>query len=443
MNALMQYKALFLYILLLSMVLTTFAGTETFQYDANGNLVRDGSKCYQYNGANQLENATNCAGGIVAQYWYDYTGRKIQAYENATTIYYPFPGFESRVNGSRLENTTYIYVNGDLVARKDSNGSMHYYHGDQLGSTSVITDASGNLEEKTKYLPFGGLRSGGTKTKYLFNGKELSATGLYDYLARWYNPLTMHFIMPDDLIQNVYDPQMLNRYSYVRNNPVYTDPSGHCPQCIIGGLALSGAYFGGSIYGVAEYAWNKQTLNVLSNREAQTLSMQRAVESSQIAGMVLLETMPIEIPGPRAVTKNIDEAEGNVKVTTGAKDLSDFSVPKGVSPIEEGNIIEGEYLARNELIPNKKVFGVTTKNGESINVKPDSMTGGVTEIKTGGPKIYYTQQIRGEVALAQQSGKPLNLVVRPGTEFSKSLQREIAQGNVCVKPELNYWRGNR
>ncbi len=132
------------------------------------------------------------------------------------------------MNGSRLENTTYYYANGELVARNDS-GGMHYYHGDQLGSTSLITNSSGGVEEKTKYYPFGGIRSGGTKTKYLYNGKELaSATELYDYGARPYNPATMHFIQPDSLIQDVYNPQSLNRYSYTENNPLsYVDPSGH------------------------------------------------------------------------------------------------------------------------------------------------------------------------------------------------------------------------
>jgi uncharacterized protein RhaS with RHS repeats len=141
---------------------TTLLGVlETYQYDANGNLVQDGTHCYQYNAANRLENVTNCAGTSIARYWYDYTGRKIKSVENGVTTYYPFPGFESRVNGSRLDNTTYIYANGEIVARKDPNGSMHYYHGDQLGSTSLITDASGNVEEKTKYLPYGGLHSAG------------------------------------------------------------------------------------------------------------------------------------------------------------------------------------------------------------------------------------------------------------------------------------------
>ena len=45
------------------------------------------------------------------------------------------------------------------------------------------------------------------------------------------------------------NPQALNRYAYVVNNPLrYTDPSGHCPWCItIGVGAIIGA---GLSYGV-------------------------------------------------------------------------------------------------------------------------------------------------------------------------------------------------
>jgi len=38
----------------------------------------------------------------------------------------------------------------------------------------------------------------------------------------------MHFVQPDTLIPDIYNPQSLNRYSYVSNNPIrYSDPSGH------------------------------------------------------------------------------------------------------------------------------------------------------------------------------------------------------------------------
>ncbi|HHT9139095.1 MAG TPA: RHS repeat-associated core domain-containing protein, partial [Candidatus Wunengus sp. YC60] len=105
---------------------------------------------------------------------------------------------------------------------------MHYYHGDQLGSTSLITNSSGGVEEKTKYYPFGQLRSGGTKTKYLYTGQEyLSSVGFYDYGFRQRKTDPPMFMQPDPVTADVYDPQGLNKYSYVRNNPVrYNDPSG-------------------------------------------------------------------------------------------------------------------------------------------------------------------------------------------------------------------------
>jgi len=52
--------------------------------------------------------------------------------------------------------------------------------------------------------------------------------GLYDYRARWYDPALGRFVQPDTLVPEPGKPQDLNRYTYVRNNPLkYTDPTGH------------------------------------------------------------------------------------------------------------------------------------------------------------------------------------------------------------------------
>jgi hypothetical protein len=46
--------------------------------------------------------------------------------------------------------------------------------------------------------------------------------------ARLYEPYINHWIQPDPIVPNYADPQTLNRYSYVVNNPLrYVDPSGH------------------------------------------------------------------------------------------------------------------------------------------------------------------------------------------------------------------------
>jgi len=63
-----------------------------------------------------------------------------------------------------------------------------------------------------------------------YTDQELDAeTGLYNYNARLYDPGIGMFICADPIVPGGgYDPQMLNRYSYVRNNPlIYVDPSGY------------------------------------------------------------------------------------------------------------------------------------------------------------------------------------------------------------------------
>jgi RHS repeat-associated protein len=122
------------------------------------------------------------------------------------------------------------------VAKKDPSGKMFYYHSDHLGGTNVITDSSGTLVERVKYYPFGEIREGGSE-KYQFTGKEKDKlTDWYYFEARYYNPEFKHFTQADTVEPDIYDPQDLNRYAYVRNNPLklvdpkghdYFDPSGH------------------------------------------------------------------------------------------------------------------------------------------------------------------------------------------------------------------------
>lgn len=60
-------------------------------------------------------------------------------------------------------------------------------------------------------------------------GKERDSESGLDYFgARYYASSMGRFISPDDFGGHLEDPQTLNRYTYVRNNPLrYTDPTGH------------------------------------------------------------------------------------------------------------------------------------------------------------------------------------------------------------------------
>jgi RHS repeat-associated protein len=74
-------------------------------------------------------------------------------------------------------------------------------------------------------------------TPYRYTGqREESGIGLYYYNARWYDASVGRFIQPDTIVPEPSNPQSLNRYAYVLNNPVrYTDPSGLANERGVGG----------------------------------------------------------------------------------------------------------------------------------------------------------------------------------------------------------------
>src|SRR3990167_6514386 len=131
-------------------------------------------------------------------------------------------------NGTIL-NETYIYLQDKLIAKYDTQGEKFFYHPDHLGSTALVTNESGDVVEDLLYLPYGDVLSGDEISRFTYTGQENDVeSGFIDYGARQYNPQFERFLQCDKVKQNVYDPQLLNCYSYVRNNPYkYTDPTGN------------------------------------------------------------------------------------------------------------------------------------------------------------------------------------------------------------------------
>ena len=104
--------------------------------------------------------------------------------------------------------------------------TVYYYLYDHLGGIDAVLDEDGNVLERTDYLPFGGDRLRTTSEvdsdeHYGFTGKELDGeTGLYYYGARYYDPLLGRFTSLDPWSGDLLNPQTLNKYSYVINNPL-------------------------------------------------------------------------------------------------------------------------------------------------------------------------------------------------------------------------------
>jgi RHS repeat-associated protein len=134
------------------------------------------------------------------------------------------------------EVTKYYHtVDGSRLAMRKG-ATLSYFANDHLGSASVVMNSTnGNKVSETRYFPYGNIWtqaiSAAPPTDMLFTGQRRYGpkSGIYHYGARFYSADIGRFLQADTIVPDPANPQDLNRYSYVDNNPVrYTDPTGHC-----------------------------------------------------------------------------------------------------------------------------------------------------------------------------------------------------------------------
>jgi RHS repeat-associated protein len=109
-----------------------------------------------------------------------------------------------------------------------------FYHADHLGSPRLILDKDGNVEAKHHYLPFGdeyeSVPDQTLSTRGFTGHEEDPESGLTYMLARYYSSSLGRFVSPDSrgiTSRALVNPQKLNKYAYVLNNPISNvDPDG-------------------------------------------------------------------------------------------------------------------------------------------------------------------------------------------------------------------------
>lgn len=126
-----------------------------------------------------------------------------------------------------------------------SDGPIYYHHQDWLGTERMRTTYNGTVEGSYQSLPFGdGLSTAGSDNDaYHFAGLDHDPETDTDYAwFRQYGTSQGRWMSPDPY-NGSYDltnPQSLNRYAYVLNNPmVYFDPYGLRPPSSYGSGGVS------------------------------------------------------------------------------------------------------------------------------------------------------------------------------------------------------------
>jgi RHS repeat-associated protein len=224
-----------------------------FLYDAAGNVTNDGLNQYAYDGEGRLCAVHNLTTGSNTAYLYDLEGDRVAKGTSSTF------NCNLATNGFTVTNQYVIGLDGEQLS--ETNGSGHWYHtnvyaggellatygassvyfavNNWLGTKRIITDANGQQTTSFRYLPFGnGLFQGGPidPSEQHYTGKERDGESGNDYFgARYYASSMGRFVSPDWSktpegvpYADLSNPQSLNLYAYVRNNPLSkADRDGH------------------------------------------------------------------------------------------------------------------------------------------------------------------------------------------------------------------------
>jgi RHS repeat-associated protein len=159
-----------------------------------------------------------------------------------------------------------------------------------------------------------------------------SALALYDYRDRYYDPALGRFISADPVVPEPGNPQALNRYAYVYNNPLrYLDDGGHLP---VVPLLVAGAVV---LLKAIDYGWTAWDVYQSGRTLANPLATD---EEKLVAGVNLALAMGLEAAEP----------EDWLPVSLPLDDLGRRALVAGLRErVQQGGLRAGVAFLREQL----------------------------------------------------------------------------------------------
>ena len=227
-------------------------GSQTLNYDFNGNLMSDDVVTYSWDARNRL---VNLNGTNIANFQYDPLGRRVRRTINGVTSDFLYDGLnpvQELATGTTVNFLTGLGID-TFFSRTDATGTRTFL-ADMLGSTMALSDDAGTVQTEYTYAPFGTVTSSGSlnDNTFLYTAREWDFTSLHYYRARYYDSTRQRFISEDPILapmpatspfnlssRSVWPlrqilrsfptsaTQVLDAYVYASNNPLRsTDPLG-------------------------------------------------------------------------------------------------------------------------------------------------------------------------------------------------------------------------
>ncbi|MFW7382167.1 MAG: RHS repeat-associated core domain-containing protein [Oligoflexus sp.] len=222
---------------------------RNFSYDKSGKILSDGVRRFEYAPGGKLSRVDSV--GKTTGFVYGPDERRIERFDElgGDTTLTRYVGDGSELSIKDGESVWRTAIAPGVIATKTANArKLHFQLTDHLGNILKVVDESGIITERYDYDPWGAKRKDAFSVDEIFartslrgftGHEQIDSQNLIHMNGRVYHPEIGRFTSPDAFIQDSYNLQSLNRYSYVWNNPLTnTDPSGHFSiGNFLGGLA--------------------------------------------------------------------------------------------------------------------------------------------------------------------------------------------------------------
>ncbi|MCU1269196.1 MAG: hypothetical protein JWN74_490 [Acidobacteriaceae bacterium] len=199
---------------------------SALSYDANGNMLSDGTHNYGWDARNHLSAIDS---GSTGSFVYDPAGRRATKVISGTQTNFLYDLANPVQELSGTTPTANLITGGldEYFARTDANGTSNFLS-DALGTTLGLTDSAGTKQTQYSYDPFGSISQSGVSStnSFAYTGRENDGVGLDYYRARYYSPQFGRFLSEDPIGFG----GGINVYAYVGNSPTNSiDPFGLRP----------------------------------------------------------------------------------------------------------------------------------------------------------------------------------------------------------------------
>lgn len=219
-------------------------GSDTFTYDANGNVLTRTSGSgvlyeFEYDARDRMTRIRE-DDVVVVEYYYDPLGRRAWKEVQGVRTYYHYSdqGLIAEADTAGNITRSYGYAPGNIVCSDPlfqlEQGVYHFFVNDVNSRPRMTVTAAGFVTWEAGYSALGKASIAPSSTlecNMRPSGQYYDAeTGFHYNLMRYYNPDTGRYLSPDPFGQTI-SPNM---YLFSFNSPLnFLDPDGRCPvgQC--------------------------------------------------------------------------------------------------------------------------------------------------------------------------------------------------------------------